>query len=77
MLALDQVLREHWSCLTTFGTSTGWSKIEHLGGAEIVGPHSFYRLVDPAKGSRVYVMGMGCQPMGLPMFRPFCKCINK
>jgi hypothetical protein len=21
---------------------------------------------------RVYVMGMGCRPMGLPMFRPFC-----
>jgi hypothetical protein len=21
-------------------------------------------------GVRVYVMGMGCQPMGLPMFRP-------
>jgi hypothetical protein len=21
---------------------------------------------------RVHVMGMGCQPMGLPMFRPFC-----
>jgi hypothetical protein len=26
---------------------------------------------------RVYVMGMGCRPMGLPMFRPFCKCINR
>jgi hypothetical protein len=22
-------------------------------------------------GFRVYVMGMGCRPMGLPMFRPF------
>jgi hypothetical protein len=21
---------------------------------------------------RVYVTGMGCWPMGLPMFRPFC-----
>jgi hypothetical protein len=21
---------------------------------------------------RVYVTGMGCQPMGLPMLRPFC-----
>jgi hypothetical protein len=35
MLALDQVLRKHWSCLTTFGTSTGWSKMEHPGRAEI------------------------------------------
>ena len=23
-------------------------------------------------GIRVYVTGMGCWPMGLPMFRPFC-----
>jgi hypothetical protein len=23
-------------------------------------------------GVRVYVMGMGCWPMGLPMIRPFC-----
>jgi hypothetical protein len=28
---LDQVLREHWSCLTIFGTSTGWSKMERPG----------------------------------------------
>jgi hypothetical protein len=23
-------------------------------------------------GFRVYVMSMGCWPMGLPMLRPFC-----
>jgi hypothetical protein len=42
--------------------------MEHPGGAEIAGSHLFCRLVDPTKGSRVYVTGMGCQPMGLPMF---------
>jgi hypothetical protein len=57
LLALDQVLRKHWSCLTIFGTSTGWSKMERPGGAEIVGSHSFCGLVDPTKGFRVYVMG--------------------
>jgi hypothetical protein len=36
------------------------------------GSHSFCGLVDPTKGFRVYVMGMGCRPMGLPMIRPFC-----
>jgi hypothetical protein len=45
MLALDQVLRKHWSCLTIFGTSTGWSKMEHLGGAKIVGSHLFCGLL--------------------------------
>jgi hypothetical protein len=28
LLALDQVLWKPWSCLTNFGTSTGWSKME-------------------------------------------------
>jgi hypothetical protein len=64
LLALDQVLRKHWSCLTTFGTSTGWSKMEHPGGAEIVGSHSFCGLVDPTKGFRVYVMGYGMSAHG-------------
>jgi hypothetical protein len=41
MLALDQVLRKHWSCLTTFGTLTGWSKMEHPGEVEIAGSHLF------------------------------------
>jgi hypothetical protein len=50
LLALDQVLREHWSFLTSFGTSTGWSKMERLGRAKIAGSHSFCELVDPTKG---------------------------
>jgi hypothetical protein len=28
-------------------------------------------------GFRVYVTGMGCRPMGLPMFRPLLQCINR
>jgi hypothetical protein len=50
VLDLDRVLRKPWSCLTTFGTSTSWSKMECPGEAEIVGSHSFCGLVDPAKG---------------------------
>jgi hypothetical protein len=41
LLALDQVLREPWSCLTIFGTSTGWSKTERPSEAEIAGSHPF------------------------------------
>jgi hypothetical protein len=53
--------------------------MEHLGGAEITDLTCF---VDPTKGSLgFWVLGFrGCHPMGLPMFRPFCKgckCINK
>jgi hypothetical protein len=44
LLALDQVLRKHWSCLTIFGTSRGSSKMEHPGGVEIAGSHSFVGL---------------------------------
>jgi hypothetical protein len=43
--------------------------MERPGEAEIAGSHPFlwdFWVV------RVYVTGMGCQPMGLPMFRPFC-----
>jgi hypothetical protein len=50
LLALDQVLRKHWSCLTIFGTSIGWSKMECPSGAEIAGSHLFCGLVDPTKG---------------------------
>jgi hypothetical protein len=32
---------EPWSCLTIFGTSTGWSKTERPGEAEIVGSRPF------------------------------------
>jgi hypothetical protein len=35
--------------------------------AEITGSRPLFRAVF---GIRVYVTGMGCQPMGLPMFRP-------
>jgi hypothetical protein len=35
--------------------------------AEIVGSQPLFRATF---GIRVYVMGMGCRPMGLPMFRP-------
>jgi hypothetical protein len=35
--------------------------------AEIAGSRPLFREVF---GFRVYVMGMGCRPMGLPMFRP-------
>jgi hypothetical protein len=34
---------------------------------EIAGSRPLFR---EAFGIRVYVTGMGCQPMGLPMFRP-------
>jgi hypothetical protein len=59
MLALDQVLRKHWSCLTTFVTSMGWSNMERPGGDEIVGSRLFCGLVDLAKGFRVYVTSYG------------------
>jgi hypothetical protein len=35
--------------------------------ADIMGSQPLFRVVF---GIRVYVMGMGCQPMGLPIFRP-------
>jgi hypothetical protein len=50
MMDLDQVSRKNCSCLTTFGNSTGWSKMEHQGGAEIMGYHLFCSLVEREKG---------------------------
>jgi hypothetical protein len=44
LLALDQVSRKHWSCLTIFGTSIGWSKMERQGEADIVGSLPFCEL---------------------------------
>jgi hypothetical protein len=41
LLALDKVLRKRWSCLTIFGTSIGWSKMEHPGEVEIAGSRLF------------------------------------
>jgi hypothetical protein len=73
LLALDQVLRKHWSSLTTlFWTLTGWSKMERLGRDDIAGSHL---ICGPNKGfTRVFVLGfIGCRPMGLSMIRLFCK----
>ena len=66
LLALDQVLGNTWSCSTIFGTLT---TIE--GGApygeNIMGSWpTFWSIF----GFWEYVTGMGCQPMGLAMFRP-------
>jgi hypothetical protein len=57
LLALDQVLWKWWSCLTNFGTSTGWSKKKRR--SRDLTP--FCEIF----GFRVYVTGMGCQPMGI------------
>jgi hypothetical protein len=60
LLALDQVLGKPWLCLTIFGTSIGWSKMECPGEVENARSHPFCRIF----GFRVYEMGMGCRPMG-------------
>jgi hypothetical protein len=36
------------------------------------GDHGISLVLQDFWAFRVYVTGMGCQPMGLPMFRPFC-----
>jgi hypothetical protein len=64
LLALDQVLRKHWSCLTTFGTSTGWSKMEHPGGARSWDLTCFVGLWTQQRVFRVYVMGYGMSAHG-------------
>jgi hypothetical protein len=51
LLALDQVLRKPWSVLTTFWTSTCWSKMECPGGAEIMDITCFVGYLDPTRGS--------------------------
>jgi hypothetical protein len=38
---------------------------------KIVGSHLF---CEPSKG---FIRVLGRRPMGLPMIRPFCNCINK
>jgi hypothetical protein len=50
MLALDQVLRKHWSYLAHFWTSTRWSKKERLGRDEIADVTYFVRYVDLVRG---------------------------
>jgi hypothetical protein len=62
LLALDQVLLISGQVCLVFGLQ----KLVEGGAqdkAEIVGSR-------PLFGTWEYVMGMGCQPMGLPMFRP-------
>jgi hypothetical protein len=49
--------------LTYFGTSTTCRRRS----ASRSGDHG---ILAPFLGFWEYVMGMGCQPMGLPMFRP-------
>jgi hypothetical protein len=58
-----------------FWTSTGWSKMECPRRAEIMGSHLF---CGPKNGFiRVFVLGFwGCQPMGLPMIRPFVRYVK-
>jgi hypothetical protein len=64
-LALDQILRKHWSDLDQFWTSTHCSKKEHLGGAEIADLTDFAGYVDPIRGFLVFCNGfMACRPMG-------------
>jgi hypothetical protein len=66
LLALDQVLGDPWSSLTYFGTSTACRRRSAR--------RSRYRGISAPFwvlfGIWDYVMGMGCRPMGLPMFRP-------
>jgi hypothetical protein len=50
LLALDQVLRKPWSGLTTFWTSTHWSRKECPHGAEIMDLTYFSGYVDPTSG---------------------------
>jgi hypothetical protein len=61
VLALDQVLWKRWSCMTNFGTLTGWSKTKRQAKRRLQDPAPFCDLF----GFMVYVMGMGCQSMGL------------
>jgi hypothetical protein len=68
VLALDQVLWKCWSCLTNFGTSTGWSKMERQAKQRSWDLTPFCELF----GFRVYVMGMGCSAHGsYPCLGPF------
>jgi hypothetical protein len=66
LLALDQVLRNTWSYLTIFGLRQP-VKDGAPGEAEIMGSRPTFGAL---LGFWVNVMGKGCWPMGLPMFRP-------
>jgi hypothetical protein len=56
-----------------FGTSIGWLKTERKA------KRRSYDLVPFLRdfGFRVYVKSMGCQTMGLPMYRIILQCINR
>jgi hypothetical protein len=60
------IFGETWSCLTVFGTLTGWSKMKCQAKRRSRDLAPFSGIF----GFRVYVTGIGCRPMGLPMFRP-------
>ena len=69
MLAAYWPLTKFWRTLVMFDHFWDFERLvedEVLGEAEITGSHPF--LWD--FGFRVYVTGMGCRPMGLPMIRP-------
>jgi hypothetical protein len=51
LLALDQVLRKPWSGSDHFWTSTGCSKMECPGGAEIANLTYFAGYMDPVRSS--------------------------
>ena len=76
LLALDQVLREYWSCLTTFGTLIGWSKKEHPGRVEITGYHLFCRVLDPTKGFREWKALSKTNFVGLCMPEPVSRILS-
>jgi hypothetical protein len=66
LLALDQVLRNTWSYLTVFGLQQP-IKDGAPDESKITGSWSTFGSL---LGFWVNVMGKGCQPMGLPTFRP-------
>jgi hypothetical protein len=71
LLALDQVLKilGQVFILGLRQPVEGRAQVE----VKIVGSQPLFRDF----GFWAYVTGMGCRPVGLPMFRPFCKSINR
>jgi hypothetical protein len=66
-LALDQVLENLGRMFDHFWDFDMLVEDEHPGEVEIMRSRPLLR---DFCGIRVYVTGMGCRPMGLPMFRP-------
>jgi hypothetical protein len=63
-------LTKFWISLVMFDLFWDFDRLVEGGAqveAKIMGSRPLFREVF---GIRVYVMGMGCWPMGLPMFRP-------